>query len=113
MRFLRRHYPDQVRGSRARLPSSQPGSTKLPVQMYTRSTILLRVAFYKLSITKAGEVVKLPHAALPLFFELKLARADSGAKGEEIDQQAIELARFVQHREMTGLFEYDLVDMLG
>jgi hypothetical protein len=105
MRFLRRHYPDQVRGSRARLPSSQPGNTKLPVQMFTRGAILLRVAVYKLSITKVEGVVKLTHATLPLFFELKLARADSRAKGEEIDQQAIELAWFVQHRKMTRLFE--------
>jgi hypothetical protein len=41
LQFLRRHYPDQVRGSRAGLPSSQPEYIRLPVQFMILQSLAL------------------------------------------------------------------------
>ena len=63
-RFLRRHYPDQVLGSRAGLPSSQPEWIRLPVQVAILQGKFPRVRYLQLetslySISTLEEIVKL------------------------------------------------------
>ncbi len=58
-------------------------------------------------------LLRLPHAALPLFFQFQFARAEAGIKGEKINQQAVEFGRLVDHREMPRTFQVDLVHVNG
>lgn len=51
----------------------------------------------------------LSHPAFPFVFHLQFAGADARGQGEEIGEQAIEFCGFLDHREVPGAFEEDLV----
>ena len=96
LHFLRRHYPDQVRGSRA---GSSPLSLVSP-DSPSNVLILLSISWLDRDVKKSS-AKSLANAPFPNLFDLYFVWISSRRKMYEISQQAIEFTWFVKHWVMT------------
>jgi len=103
---LRQHDLDQVirveRGSLLSVPHRRTPRSVV--------SVLIRLVSYFVNIKNAGASSRIPessNSAFPLFFHLQFAGAYSGVQRKEICQQTVEADGFIDHREMTRVFEVD------